>query len=130
MTTCNDPIIIPIPGDTSQPGLVELINGLIEANLESGNTKFLIDLHQVEFVESAFLGMLVVALRRVATGGGYIRLCRMNPHVLAVFQVMKLDQVFEIYGGVNAGIRSFNEAPTSLNPAGDLDARVSLQNPA
>ena len=111
MTPFDDPIIIPVPGDTSQPGLVELIDGLIAANLESGNTKFLIDLHEVEFVESAFLGMLVVALRRVATGGGTIRLCRLNPHVLGVFQLMRLDQLFEIYGGVNAGIRSFHAAP-------------------
>lgn len=82
---------------------------MVDANLESGNSRFLIDLHEVDFVESAFLGMLMVALRRVATAGGSIRLCRLKPHVLAVFQVMQMDQLFEIYGGVNAGIRGFNQ---------------------
>ena len=63
----------------------------------SGATKVLIDLKDVTFVNSSGLSALVSALKTVRTSGGKLSLCSVNEQVKMLFQLTRMDQVFEVF---------------------------------
>ena len=55
-----------------------------------------VDLADVEFLDSSALGMLVKALKRARAAGGDLALTRPQPRVWKVFEVTRLDEVFAV----------------------------------
>lgn len=96
-----------------------------EPSLDAGNTKrfkeevvpkfegagkVLVDLSQVQFLDSSGLGALLSALRRVRAAGGDLRLCGVNRVVQALFELVRLHRVFDIYKTREDGLRAFAAA--------------------
>jgi anti-sigma B factor antagonist len=67
-----------------------------------------LDVESLDFVDSSGLGALLSALKQAATGGGDIRLCRVKPSVQALFDVVRLDQVLDIYPSRREAVESFD----------------------
>ncbi|MEW6555669.1 MAG: STAS domain-containing protein [Actinomycetota bacterium] len=65
--------------------------------IEAGNTDLVIDLTELEFMDSTGLGVLVAALKKTTTEGGSIRLICDKRNILKVFTITGLDKVFAIY---------------------------------
>lgn len=55
----------------------------------------LIDLQDVKFVDSSGLGALVSAMKIVRTAGGKLFVCSMNDQVRMLFELTKMDRIFE-----------------------------------
>lgn len=67
------------------------------ALVEQDNRKLiLLDFANVEFLSSAALGKLITLDRKVKTHKGKLKLCGIRPEILEVFQVTKLNKVFDI----------------------------------
>ncbi|MGI6227282.1 MAG: STAS domain-containing protein [Peptococcales bacterium] len=65
--------------------------------LQNGKSKFLVDFSNCNFIDSTGLGMLVAIYKKCAEQGGELSLCSINDtNVLKVFQLTRLDKVFEI----------------------------------
>ena len=64
--------------------------------LEAGATRIVIDLEDVDFIDSTGLGVLVGALRRARAADGDVRLVCTNPRILKVFEATGLHEVFAI----------------------------------
>jgi anti-sigma B factor antagonist len=73
-------------------------------------TRLVLDVDSLDFVDSSGLGALLSALREATAGGGDIRLCRVKPSVQALFDVVRLDQVLEIYPSPQEAVDSFGAA--------------------
>jgi anti-sigma B factor antagonist len=56
----------------------------------------LLDFEGVEFLSSAALGKLITFDRKVKTAKGRVKICSLVPGILEVFQVTKLNKVFDI----------------------------------
>ncbi|MFM7138167.1 MAG: STAS domain-containing protein, partial [Planctomycetota bacterium] len=56
----------------------------------------LLDFEGVELLSSAALGKLITFDRKVKTSKGRLKMCGVAPGILEVFQVTKLDKVFDI----------------------------------
>ena len=56
----------------------------------------MIDLEDVDFIDSTGLGVLVGALRRARAANGDVRLVCTNPRILKVFEATGLHEVFAI----------------------------------
>lgn len=82
------------------PGLREQLVALIEA----GRTRLVVDLEDVDFIDSTGLGVLVGALRRARGAEGDLRLVCTNSRLLKVFDVTGLDEVFSIAESVDDAI--------------------------
>ncbi len=76
--------------------LVKLIN--------DGTTKMVIDIENVDFIDSTGLGVLVGAIRRARSAGGDVRLVCTNSRLLKVFDVTGLDEVFTIEATVDDAV--------------------------
>jgi len=63
----------------------------------SGANIVLINLQDVTFMDSSGLSALVSALKAVRTAGGKLYLCSINDQVRMVFELTRMDRVFETF---------------------------------
>ncbi len=56
----------------------------------------LMDFSNVKFMASAFLGLLVKIHKRVVENGGTLKITNLDPNLYRVFQITRLDKVFDI----------------------------------
>jgi anti-sigma B factor antagonist len=87
------------------PELRERLAGLID----EGTHRIVVDLEQVDFIDSTGLGVLVGAVRRARNADGDLRLVCTNSRILKVFGVTGLDEVFTICPTVEDAVTA---APT------------------
>jgi len=78
------------------PQLRQLVLDLIA----DGRADIVIDLEDVEFIDSVGLGMLVGALKRAREAGGDLRMVSPRPRVLRVLDITGLTDVFAVPGDV------------------------------
>ena len=76
--------------------------------IEDGYRKIVVDLSFCEFIDSTFLGALVVSLKKVTTMGGDLRLVGFQPAVHSMLELTRMHRVFESYPTKEAAIKSFN----------------------
>ena len=78
--------------------------------IDVGHHRLVVDLGDVNFVDSSGLGALVSALRALKqlAGGGDIRLANVQPPVVALLEIIRLHRVFSSYPSVDQAIQSFS----------------------
>ncbi|NCX99608.1 MAG: anti-sigma factor antagonist [Planctomycetia bacterium] len=78
------------------------------ALVEIDNRKtILLDFDGVEFLSSAALGKLITFDRKVKTSKGRLKMCGIAPGILEVFQVTKLNKVFDIRPDAGEALAAF-----------------------
>ena len=65
--------------------------------LTDGIQIILVDLNAVTFMNSSAIGALVATLKLVQGGGGQLYLCALNDQLKIIFEITKMDQIFNIY---------------------------------
>lgn len=91
---------------------VEMLTDLLDELTESGARHFVLDIQNVQFMDSACLGCLVEALNRMAkNGGGKIALANTANSVQYLFRMTQLDRVFPICADVMAAITAVERVP-------------------
>ena len=81
----------------------ELLIGEIQNNIK----KIVVDLSACEFIDSTFLGGLVVSLKKLTTQGGDLRLVGFQPAVHSMFELTRMYRVFESFKSKQDAIKSF-----------------------
>jgi len=66
----------------------------------AGGSRLIIDLSEVQFIDSTALGVLVGALQQSQAGDGDFRLVVGDPFLLKIFHITGFDAVFSIYPAV------------------------------
>ncbi|MDH3981616.1 MAG: STAS domain-containing protein [Kiritimatiellaceae bacterium] len=77
-----------------------------EAEREVKN--FVVDLKQVDFMDSAGLGSLIAVLKRISERGGDMKIANLQKKPRMVFEITRAYKVFEIYETVEDAIRAFD----------------------
>lgn len=73
--------------------------------LETGCRRFILDLHHVEFVDSAGLSVLVRCFKHVQSQAGRLFFAALRPPVRRVIELTRLDQAFEIRAQVEEAVQ-------------------------
>jgi anti-sigma B factor antagonist len=73
--------------------------------IESGNTRLVIDVENVEFLDSTGVGVLVGALKKVRSAGGTLDIVCTQPRLLKIFGITGLDKVFGLHTSVAEAVR-------------------------
>jgi len=63
--------------------------------------QLIVDFNQVKFLTSSVLGLLIRISKKVYETDGKLRLCSINPKILEIFKITRLDKIFEIYPDVD-----------------------------
>ncbi len=77
-------------------------------DIDEGSRKLVVDLSQCEFIDSTFLGALVVSLKKVTSLGGDLKLVGFQPAVHAMFELTRMFRVFETFGEKEDAIKSYS----------------------
>jgi len=90
----------------------------IRALIDDGFVNFLINLTNLEFIDSSGLGVLVGGLARVREKQGEIKIVCANRRILRVFEMTRLTQLFEVYQDEESATEDFRRtnAPVHLEP--------------
>ncbi len=66
------------------------------ARLDSGGRKFVVDFQESTYIDSSGLGALVSLSRKIRESGGDLRLAGLNEDLRTLFELTKLDTLFQI----------------------------------
>lgn len=79
----------------------------IRESLNGGNKKVLLNLGEVNYIDSSGIGELVSAYTTVRNQGGNLKLLSLNKRIQDLLQITKLYTVFECHDDEAAALRSF-----------------------
>jgi anti-anti-sigma factor len=85
----------------------EEFKSLLISDIEEGWQKIIVDLSECEFIDSTFLGALVVSLKKATSMGGDVRLVGFQPAVDSMFELTRMYKVFESFKSKEDAIASF-----------------------
>jgi anti-anti-sigma factor len=80
---------------------------ILMKDINDGKKKIVIDLSGCEFIDSTFLGTLVISLKKVTSIGGDIKLVGFKPAVRSMFELTRINKVFETFDTTNDAVKSF-----------------------
>jgi anti-sigma B factor antagonist len=71
------------------------------------NTKLVLDLSRLRFVDSSGLGAMLSCLRQLSAKSGDLKLCGMSKQVRGLFELVRLHRIFDIYGTKEEAVHAF-----------------------
>jgi anti-sigma B factor antagonist len=89
------------------------IREVVRDLLAKGRKKIVLDLADVDYIDSAGLGALVSAFTSVRNEGGDLKLVYLTQKVQDLLQMTKLYTVFDVYDDETAAIKSFDKSAAS-----------------
>lgn len=106
--------IIDIEGniDINSSDIVEMIGYF----LNSGKINFIMNLENVNMVDYSGLSVLAIAYKNVLNHKGKMKFLHVEPQVVELFKIVKLEYVFEAYPDEESAIKSFYEEDMASQP--------------
>jgi anti-sigma B factor antagonist len=77
------------------------------APLLQANTRLVIDLSRVRFLDSSGLGAMLSCLRQLSAKGGDLKLCGMSKQVRATFELVRMHRIFDILSTREKAVQAF-----------------------
>jgi anti-sigma B factor antagonist len=84
-----------------------LLRKTIRDLLDGGNNKILLNLGDVNYIDSSGIGELVSGFTAVRSRGGELKLLHLTKKVHDLLQITKLFTVFDVYSDEPTAVRSF-----------------------
>jgi len=97
------PNVLPLEGEIDlhvSPRIASLLNAMIMPKPK----QVVVDLSKVSYIDSSGLAVLIEAMQNVAAYGGKFALASLQETVRPIFEIARLDQVFQIFPDVDAAL--------------------------
>ena len=78
------------------------------AQVLESNSKIVLDLHSMQFVDSSGLGAILSFLRQVSAKGGDLKLCGMTKQVRTAFELVRMHRIFDIFESRDEAVQAFD----------------------
>lgn len=85
----------------------ESLKELVLRHLEAGDRKFVMDFASSSYIDSSGLGALVSLSRKIREVGGRLKIAGLNPDLMTLFELTKLDTLFEIVDSRSTALADF-----------------------
>src|ERR1700757_3654032 len=95
--------VLPLKGEIDlhvSPTVTASLNEMIDKKPK----RLVVDLSDVNYIDSAGLAALIEAMQRVEGYGGKFLLTGLQETVRSIFEISRLDQVFQIFPDVDAAV--------------------------
>lgn len=106
ITNQGDVSIVAIDGQLIVGNRQELKERMLEA-LDHGARKLLVDFTKTGYIDSSGLGVLVSLSKKIREQGGELRLAALNEDLRTLFELTKLDTLFQIADSREQALSSF-----------------------
>jgi len=84
----------------------EIRDGIIKV-FDNSNSKVIIDLKGVEYIDSSGFGCFLSVMKAARSNYGVLKFANPEPRVMELFQSLHLHTVFQIYDDIDTCMRSF-----------------------
>lgn len=74
--------------------------------IEGGENKIIVQLEYVRFIDSSGLGALLSGNKHIIAKSGKLALTNIQKQVLSMFELTRLNRVFDIYADLNEALNS------------------------
>ncbi len=98
--------IVVLPGDTLDASNAKELKQDILPML-GGDAKVIFDMSQLRFVDSSGLGAILSCLRQLNAGGGELKLCGISKPVRTLFELVRMNRIFDIFTSKEEALRAF-----------------------
>ncbi len=99
-----DHTVVSVTGEIDVYTAPKLREALIEL-VDQGHYNIVVDVEQVEFLDSTGLGVLVGGLKRVRSHDGSLQVVCTQERLLKIFRITGLTKVFSIHDSVSGAVR-------------------------
>ena len=107
MRTIGDIRILDCSGKiTLGEGTMTVRNTVLDV-LKDGGKKIILNLADVNYIDSSGIGELVRTYITVSSGGGQLKLLSLTKKIQELLQITKLLTVFQVYDSESAALASF-----------------------
>jgi anti-sigma B factor antagonist len=100
----NDVLVVDVEGQLIVGNRQELKQKVLE-ELEKGERKFVVDFARTGYIDSSGLGVLVSLSKKIREQGGELRLANLNDDLRTLFELTKLDTLFQIAESREAALK-------------------------
>ena len=83
------------------------LKDMVQAALDRGDRRLLIDFSRTGYIDSSGLGALVSISKKIREAGGELRLSGLNEDLRSLFELTKLDTLFAIAETPQQALASF-----------------------
>jgi len=104
-----DVTIVVLPGETLDASNAKEFRRDITSMLDAHTKKVVLDMKQLRFIDSSGLGAVLSCLRQLHAAGGDLKLCGMTKPVRAIFELVRMHRIFEIFNTPEEAIRAFQQ---------------------
>ena len=77
--------------------------------------RVVLDMSNIQFVDSTGLGVLISCLRLTHNRQGDLYLCGLSSALSSRFELMRLHRIFNIYGTTSEAVSAFSLTTSNLN---------------
>ncbi len=102
----DDVTLIEVEGQLIVGNRQELKQRVLE-ELEGGERRFVVDFQETGYIDSSGLGVLVSLSKKIREAGGALRLAGLNEDLRTLFELTKLDTLFQIADTRAAALSDF-----------------------
>lgn len=107
-TTKEDVLIVTPKGESLDArGAREFKEKVINLITNNDSLHVIIDLQQLQFIDSSGLGSFLAILKNLHSQGGELKLAQMNKPIRTIFELVSMHKIFEIFNSTEDAIRSF-----------------------
>jgi len=75
--------------------------------IDAGNRKIVLNLAEVDFIDSSGLGAIVSSLKKIG-GDGDLVICAVRETVMSLFRLTRMNRVFDILPSEDEAVRSLS----------------------
>ncbi|HMN49049.1 MAG TPA: STAS domain-containing protein [Ignavibacteriaceae bacterium] len=103
----NDVVVITVNLKRATMVEAEEFKEVLVNEIQRGIKKIVVELSACEFIDSTFLGGLVVSLKKLTALDGDLRLVGFQPAVHSMFELTRMYRVFESFKSADEAVKSF-----------------------
>lgn len=86
---------------------IQSLKSKIGSLMDDRQIRIVLDMEQIDFIDSAGLGGLAAAYRAVSEAGGEIKIASLQKQIEAIFELTRMNQLFKVFGDSIAAAESF-----------------------
>ena len=102
----DDIVVLDLSGRITMGEGTVILRDRIRNLLSDGDSKFLLNLADVSYIDSSGLGELVTTFTTVRNQGGQLKLLNLTTRVQDLLQITKLLTVFDVYTSEAEAVKS------------------------
>ncbi len=100
-------VTLVVPNGDLDMGTADQMKRTLTELIEKGQSKLVMDLSGVAYVDSSGLGALVAAMKQARAVGGNLKLCGLQEDVRSIFEMTRLIKVMAVHSDRQEAVSSW-----------------------